>query len=77
MSEDSHVKELSSTKDLIWKETGIEYGNWDSGKNKDGSIEFHHTVQTSEVSFSLSNTENLAVCYIGCVRKDLCTFEKS
>ncbi|XP_065065864.1 putative lipid scramblase CLPTM1 [Rhopilema esculentum] len=48
LSENSYQRNLSSTKDLIWKESGIEYGNWDSGENKDGSIEFHHKVTASE-----------------------------
>ena len=76
MSEDSHVKELSSTKDLIWKETGIEYGNWYSGKNKDGSIEFHHTVQTSKVTF-LSGTWKILFYVILGASEKMNAFQKS
>ena len=49
LSGDPFVKNLSSTEDLIWKETGVEFGNWYSGENKDGSIEFHHKFNASEV----------------------------
>ena len=52
LTEEKFVKNLSSTKDLIWKETGIEYGNWYSGENKDSTIEFHHKVKASQVMYS-------------------------
>ena len=49
LTEDNTVTNLSSTKNLIWKETGIEYGNWYSGENKDSTINFHHKIKASKV----------------------------
>ena len=49
LTEENFVKNLSSTKNLIWKETGIQYGNWYSGEKNDGSIEFHHKIKASKV----------------------------
>ena len=51
LSEENFVTNLSSTKNLIWKETGIQYGNWHSGEQNDGSIEFHHKIKASKVIF--------------------------
>ena len=51
LTEENFVKNLSSTKNLIWKETGIQYGNWYSGEKNDGSIEFHHKIKASKVIF--------------------------
>ena len=37
-------------KDLFWSKKGLEYGDWESGPNKDGTFIFEGSVQASEVS---------------------------
>lgn len=51
LSEEPYLKDFKSTQDLVWRETGIEYGNWYSGPNKDSNLDFHYSFQPSQVRY--------------------------
>ena len=47
-------------KDLFWAKKGIEYGDWESGPDKDGTFSFAGSVPASEVItvYHISSFEN-------------------
>ncbi|KAL5241709.1 hypothetical protein ACI65C_009119 [Semiaphis heraclei] len=57
LSEDS-VKNMMNENELIWKKTDLEYGDWSSGPNNDGT----YTIQTSFIPSS--NLKNNGSIYL-------------
>jgi len=51
LSEDS-LKNVINESELIWKKTDLEYGDWTSGPNNDGT----YTIQKSFIPSSVTVT---------------------
>jgi hypothetical protein len=39
---------------LVWKESGIRYGDWTAGENMDGAYSHSTTIPVSEVGVTLA-----------------------
>lgn len=51
LSEDSFMNEIDDN-ELIWKKTDLEYGDWESGPNNDGT----YTIQKSFIPSQVIDT---------------------
>lgn len=60
LSEDSNMDEVDD-KDLIWKKTGLVYGDWASGPNNDGT----YTVETSFTPSKVWILQHLSLILFG------------
>lgn len=49
LSEEENFDKFDDPTALIWKQEGLEYGDWEAGPHGDGTYNLNYNIQTSEV----------------------------